>query len=116
MSKRARITLDIDPEPESGPATTVNPEVEKKPQPKPKAAAAAESKLKPDSISEPPGQTKVGSSPDEARIQSEAPTAAQTHFETAAPPAGGVKLGTVIKVALVGLVVVSAILWLKRKP
>jgi hypothetical protein len=73
---------------------------------------AAEPKSNPETL----GQTRVGSSPDAARVQSEAPTAAQTHVEPAAAAGGGLNLGTVIKLTLVGLVVVSAILWLKRKP
>jgi len=117
-----------EPKPDEAPTTRSEPKSTS--EPKPINTAAAEPKPKPEPISEParvaaakpkpkpepPGQTGAGSSPGEARIQSEPPTAAKPHFEPVAAAGGGLKLGTVIKVALVGLVVVSAILWLKRKP
>ena len=99
---------------ESKPINTAAAESKPKPDPtsEPASVAAAKPKPKP----EPLGRTRAGWSPGEARIQSEAPTAEQPHFEPAAAAGGGLNLGTVIKVAVVGLVVVSTILWLKRKP
>jgi len=140
MSKRARITLNLDQEPESEPEVTtksgaeradvsvVKPKPRVKSQSKPAAATTSESKPRSEpnrveaaatnaqSRPEPATQNKAASSPGEARAQTGEPAAARSRFESVEPPAGKLNLGTVFKVALVGLVVVSAILLLKRKP
>ena len=96
--------------PSPAPATKSEPAPRSEPKP---AEAAAEN---PQSRPEPATQTRAASSPGEQRVQTEKPAPAQPRSDSVDPGSGKLNLGTVFKVALVGLVVVSAILLLKRKP
>jgi len=89
MSKRARITLDIDSEAEEE-ETSVAAEEKTESMHKPKTGEASGSKANP----EPRPVTKS------------AVTSALS----------GISIGAVLKVAVVGLAVISAVLLLKRKP
>jgi hypothetical protein len=136
MSKRARITLDLDPEASTGEAPTTK---------KGSAASKAEARPAPRERSRQPrrGDAVGGkrhsaraAQPDEIPERMAAGTGAGASGAPASmdvPGAGsadaspfwklpslplpaGLTLGTVVKVAAAGLVIVSAVLWLKRRP
>lgn len=94
MSKRARITLNLDPETETETETEVETTVETERVQYKRPAAS------------PSGAPKA------SRQRS---AAAPPRSESVVSPAGMLNLGTVVKVALVGLVVISAVLLLKRR-
>ena len=145
MSKRARITLDLDPQEAIGENSAVSAE-EKPPtrpaakaepkqrarataRPKPKVApkrqstAGATVKPRPRRALNAETVSEVAASGNGA--EAETVTAAADIPPGEAVPTGrasapavpaGFSLGTVLKVAVVGLAVISAVLWLKRKP
>ena len=131
MSKRARITLDPDPEPtiEETPTATRRKTASKpkararpKPQTEPEAGGRAGEKQ----ASLRAAKSKVGpktSDPDKASGAQAASPRNDTTPRESATPAGGwgplpsrLDLRTILKVAVAGVVLASAVFLLKRKP
>jgi hypothetical protein len=145
MSKRARITLNLDSQEEIEETSTVTRGVKTpsgpaaEAEPKRKARAKARPKPKVAPKSQPPNGPRVKPQPqrsmnadaDSDTAASRSTAAAESVTSSAKIPPGegaptrgpsprqvpaGFSLGTLLKVAGVGLVVISVVFWLKRKP
>ena len=133
MSKRARITLDLAPEASAEPETQVASESAVAREPAADGSQQAAVSADPKASARPrPRQTprpkptertaadadNTGGGMKEARAGAEGLWREDVTMTPTPPaaPSGGVSLGAILKVAVVGLVVVSAVIWLKRRP
>jgi len=134
MSKRARITLDLEPDAaieETSTATKPKAASKPKARARPKARAerqagsgagektgshrAAKPNVRPESAN-PDTASGAKVVPPPRKEIPPAESAARSDGRGMPSLPSGLNLGTLLKVAAVGVIVVSAVLWLKRRP